>query len=264
MQVRAVVCDFDKTIAANHSRVDDPEVGRLFQEFKRRGVVVGGNTGRNQEWTFGRNGIHNDDIRDALSFVISGSGGAINHPKYPRRRPWRGELLGPHYSRAVTWRLRTLGVPAKQIWANSTSIGIMNRNEPEMRRAIDDVNKVRTFFHLRRINICPVYNNDSAVWLPVGLNKGTALTHELKRHGIDLSQTVGCGDGQNDYDMLKLCGLALVPSDAHPSIKALPHAIVGTKPGHEGVKALLADLLAGRIAGWTVDGPGGLGGLQAA
>ena len=258
MKVRAVVCDFDKTIAANHSTVDDPEVGRLFQELTSKGVLVGGNTGRNREWVFGPRGIRNDDIRNALSFVISGSGGVVNHPNYPQRWPWGGELLGPHYSRAVTWRLRTLGVPAKQIWADGTSIGIMNENEAKMRRSIDDVNRVRSFLRLRRINVCPVYNNDSAVWLPAGMNKGSALTGELQRFGIDLSETVGCGDGQNDYDMLKLCGLALVPSDGHPSIKALPNAVVAGKPGHEGVKALLGDLLAGRIPGWTVDGQGGL------
>ena len=251
--VGAVVCDIDGTIAPKHQQVNDPEVAHLLAEFKAHGVVRGICTGRNWPYVNGPGGITEPAIFDGLDFIITGCGSGRAEPPWKKLRP-----LAPHYSRAVVWRMRRLGVPSETIWLDAGSISTMNDWEPQVEQAIAEVELWRSRFHLRSLNLEVTRNEKSVLYLPAGVNKGWAVVKEMQSRGIDMSSVVGCGDGENDIPFLSACGLALVPADAHPALLALPNAIVAPLPGHEGVKQLLRDLIDGKIPGWEVPAELGL------
>jgi hydroxymethylpyrimidine pyrophosphatase-like HAD family hydrolase len=267
VQVAWIWCDFDGTITPDYQPINDPEVASIFGECIERGVEIGGVTGRNLKWVIGHEGgITNPDLLDRFSMIITGGGSTRIAP------PWTDPHgLGPHHSRTIKWFMRHyygipfvrhhFDVPKNEIWTDWASISTWRTYEHQTKRAVERVDQWRGRVHLRRLNLKAIYNDNSVLYLPDGLNKQSAVAAEMASRGIDMSQVVACGDGENDLPLLASAGLALVPADADPKLLALPNAVIASQPGPEGVKALLRDLLAGRIKGWSV---GGIEGLAAA
>lgn len=89
-------------------------------------------------------------------------------------------------------------------------------------------------------------------------DKAAALRDFSARHQLDLDEVCFIGDDINDVAALGICGLAVVPADAHPSASA-EAAIVTTRPGGFGsVREILDTILAAASphpVGATTDGP---------
>jgi|SRR5450759_3105589 3-deoxy-D-manno-octulosonate 8-phosphate phosphatase (KDO 8-P phosphatase) len=76
-------------------------------------------------------------------------------------------------------------------------------------------------------------------------DKAAALQDFAAKHQLDLDEICFVGDDVNDVAALGICGLAVVPADAHPSAVAKA-ALVTTRPGGSGsVREVLDRILAG-------------------
>ena len=56
--------------------------------------------------------------------------------------------------------------------------------------------------------------------LPKGISKVKGIDEVLKIHGIDLQNTMGIGDGENDVSMLEHCAIGIAMGNALPQLKA--------------------------------------------
>ena len=62
--------------------------------------------------------------------------------------------------------------------------------------------------------------NDKAIdIIPKGGGKSTGMQAFLDEHGLERSETMAFGDGENDIDMLKYAGIGVAMGNAWPSTK---------------------------------------------
>jgi len=70
------------------------------------------------------------------------------------------------------------------------------------------------------------------------VSKGSGLAFVAERLGFTAAETVACGDGENDRELLDWAGFAVAVANAHEEILARADLVV-PDVGHEGVAALL-------------------------
>jgi len=71
-----------------------------------------------------------------------------------------------------------------------------------------------------------IFNQDSVMVLPAGMDKGSGLRASLEPTGIALEHVAGIGDGENDHGLLDACGLKIAVPNAVPAILAKAHRIM--------------------------------------
>lgn len=59
-----------------------------------------------------------------------------------------------------------------------------------------------------------------------GANKGSGIKRFAKMVNVDLANVICSGDGENDIDMLKACGLSLAVANSKPKIKACAKELI--------------------------------------
>ena len=69
------------------------------------------------------------------------------------------------------------------------------------------------------------------------VSKGSGLHVVAERLGFTAAETVGCGDGENDRELLDWAGFGVAVANAHPDILARADLVVPDVE-HEGVAAL--------------------------
>jgi Cof subfamily protein (haloacid dehalogenase superfamily) len=80
-----------------------------------------------------------------------------------------------------------------------------------------------------------------------GVSKAKALSEVLKLKGFSLEQTIGFGDGMNDYEMLSAVGKGIIMGNAHDRLKqALPYLEIGLSCAEDGVAQYLSQHLLGQ------------------
>jgi Cof subfamily protein (haloacid dehalogenase superfamily) len=70
------------------------------------------------------------------------------------------------------------------------------------------------------------------------VNKGAGMTFIAERLGFTREETVACGDGENDRELLDWAGYAVAVANAHPEILARADLVVPDVE-HEGVAQLM-------------------------
>ena len=75
-----------------------------------------------------------------------------------------------------------------------------------------------------------------------GINKGNALAGALPKLGIDASEVVAFGDGENDMAMLEWAGMGVAMGNAGDSVKAVADRVTGTN-NEDGIADALAEIL---------------------
>ncbi|MBR4422211.1 MAG: Cof-type HAD-IIB family hydrolase [Erysipelotrichaceae bacterium] len=55
--------------------------------------------------------------------------------------------------------------------------------------------------------------------VPYGVSKASGIDELLKMYGLDLSETMAFGDGENDVEMLKHCGIAVAMGNSPDFVK---------------------------------------------
>lgn len=68
-----------------------------------------------------------------------------------------------------------------------------------------------------------------------GMNKGKGIECIMKHFGAALEDTIGIGDGENDVEMLKACGIGIAMGNANPSLKKIADYVT-TDVNSDGLK----------------------------
>jgi hypothetical protein len=97
--------------------------------------------------------------------------------------------------------------------------------------------------HRLNLPLQVVFNKESVMVMPQGLDKGTGLLAGLSALGVEPMQTVGIGDGENDLPFLMQCGFSLAVANAIPGLKKQVSAVSSRNNGR-GVRALVEQLIA--------------------
>jgi HAD superfamily hydrolase (TIGR01484 family) len=83
-----------------------------------------------------------------------------------------------------------------------------------------------------------IFNKDSVMVLPVGVNKATGLAKALEYLNLPAKQVVAVGDAENDEPLLAYCGLGVAVVNALPSLKARADMVTRARDA-EGVIELI-------------------------
>lgn len=97
-----------------------------------------------------------------------------------------------------------------------------------------------------------VFNRESVMVLPPGINKASGLSTALKELRLSPHNVVAIGDSENDHALLQAgeCGVAV--GNAVPTLKALADHVTQA-PGGDGTAELIHQLLRDDLAGLMAD-----------
>ncbi len=88
-----------------------------------------------------------------------------------------------------------------------------------------------------------VFNRESIMVLPPGVDKGTGLKAALLDLRLSPHNVVGIGDAENDHALFQACGYAVAVRNAVPMLKSIADRVTQGEDG-AGVAELIADLVA--------------------
>jgi 3-deoxy-D-manno-octulosonate 8-phosphate phosphatase (KDO 8-P phosphatase) len=72
-------------------------------------------------------------------------------------------------------------------------------------------------------------------------NKVNILNNLVNSHGYSFDKIAYIGNDLNDFQVMKLCGLRICPSDSHNEIKKIANVVLKTKGGHGVVREILEE-----------------------
>jgi hydroxymethylpyrimidine pyrophosphatase-like HAD family hydrolase len=205
---RMIACDYDGTIAVEGAM--SSVVERALAAAKRGGFLIGLVTGREF-----------DDLRAvcgplALFDLVVAENGAVTYfPKTgkvsdlaaPPPREFLAELERGKISFSI----------------GRVVVGTSSAEQARVRRIVRELG----------LQLEIILNRDSAMILPVGVDKGTGLAKGIRQIGVETSQVIGIGDAENDIPFLGACGYAVAVANALDSVKAIADAVT-EEPNGEG------------------------------
>jgi hydroxymethylpyrimidine pyrophosphatase-like HAD family hydrolase len=98
------------------------------------------------------------------------------------------------------------------------------------------------------LELQPIFNKDSLMVLPPGVDKATGLAAALADMAMSPANVVGIGDAENDLALLRLCGFGVAVANAVPLLKERADLVTQAADG-AGVAELATRLLATDLAG---------------
>jgi HAD superfamily hydrolase (TIGR01484 family) len=209
--------DYDGTLA-HDGVVDDATLSALdrLRASGRRLVLV---TGR-----------HLPDLSkvfphlDLFDRVIVENGGVLYRPQSREEK-----LLCEPPNRQFLELLSERNVPYS---AGRTVVATWRPYDAAMLAAIRDLG----------LDLHVIFNKESVMVLPSGVNKRTGLQAALDEFGISAHNVVSVGDAENDLPFLRMSGCSAAVANALPSLKAEADVVLD-KPRGEGVTDLIDILL---------------------
>jgi hydroxymethylpyrimidine pyrophosphatase-like HAD family hydrolase len=99
----------------------------------------------------------------------------------------------------------------------------------------------------RGLELQVIFNKDSVMVLPSGVNKAAGLEVCLGRLGYSRHNTVGVGDGENDHAFLNWSECAVAVANAVPALRERADLVTRHSNG-QGILELIARLLANDLA----------------
>ena len=87
-----------------------------------------------------------------------------------------------------------------------------------------------------------VFNRESVMVLPPGVDKGTGLKAALLDLRLSPHNVVGIGDSENDHALFQTCGYTIAVSNALPMLKSIADWVTQGEDG-AGVAELIAELI---------------------
>jgi len=88
-----------------------------------------------------------------------------------------------------------------------------------------------------------IFNKESVMILPLGVDKGTGLLAALQELKISPHNVIGVGDAENDLAFLGVCECVVAVANAVPALKEQADYVTHSKRG-EGVTELIEQILA--------------------
>jgi hydroxymethylpyrimidine pyrophosphatase-like HAD family hydrolase len=93
-----------------------------------------------------------------------------------------------------------------------------------------------------------IFNRDSLMVLPTGVNKATGLSLALEALEVPPASVVGVGDAENDAAFLEMCGLSVAVANALPSIREAADIVTAEDHG-AGVVEVINKVISGDLLG---------------
>ena len=189
--VQAIATDYDETIA--EAGYVPRETLRAMERFRATGRLLILDTGRGMEdllTVFPE--VHRFD------WIVAENGAVLFHPPTGKET-----LLAQPLPDSFFRELRRRGVsplPKRRVILDTWA---------EHRGQITEA------MHAAHLDLHMIFNKDTVLVLPRGVDKASGLRHALAGTGISLSSAAGIGDAENDHALLDCCGLKV----------AVPHAI---------------------------------------
>ncbi len=87
-----------------------------------------------------------------------------------------------------------------------------------------------------------IMNKKAVMVLPAGITKATGLEVALTKLNLRSENVAGIGDAENDFDLLRSCGLGVAVANALPTVKEMADCVV-KQPRGEGVTELIEKIL---------------------
>jgi hydroxymethylpyrimidine pyrophosphatase-like HAD family hydrolase len=194
MRFRAIASDYDGTLACD-GRVAPHTVAGLerWRESGGKLILATGRDLPSLRSVF--SGLH------LFDWIVAENGALIHHPVTREER-----LLCPAVSCELVAHLRQQGVPL--------SVGkcIVATVRPH---------DVAVFLAIRELNLSlqVIFNKESVMILPRGINKSTGLSAVLSDLELLSQSVVGIGDAENDHDLLTFCGCSVAVANAIPELR---------------------------------------------
>ena len=217
MRFRAIASDYDGTLARN-GRVGRNTLAALkrARQSGRKVILV---TGRELS-----------SLRDVFSsfhlfdWIVAENGALLYNPVTREER-----LLCPRASSKLVANLRKQGVPLS---VGKCIVATVRPHDAAVLRAI---RKLKLSLHI-------IFNNESVMILPRGIDKRTGLLAVLADLGLATQRVVGIGDAENDHELLSFCGCSVAVANAIPTLKQRADLVTAGSYG-AGVKEVINQLI---------------------
>jgi HAD superfamily hydrolase (TIGR01484 family) len=223
MRYLVLAADFDGTLAQNGSIADTTWSGlQRLRESGRKLVLV---TGREL-----------DDLLNICPDIsrfdaVVAENGAVLY--WPEKR--EAEQLAEPPPAAFIEALRRRKV--QHLSAGRVIVGTRQPYETDVLQVI----------HEMGLELQVIFNKDSVMVLPTGVNKASGLKACLGRVGFSRHNTVAVGDAENDHAMLNWCECGVAVANAVPAVRERAD-LVTRSPNGKGVVELIDRLLADDLA----------------
>jgi hypothetical protein len=215
---QAIAADYDGTLA-NNGRVakDTLETLQRVRESGRKIVLITGRELESLQSVFTK--------LDLFDLIVAENGALLYHPSTGEEKP-----LGKIPPVAFVEMLRQSG-------ANPLSVGrgIVATVRPYEAVVHEAIRELGLDLHV-------IFNRESVMTLPVGVDKGTGFRAAVAELGVAAASVVGFGDAENDFAFLSLCGFSVAVANAIPSLKERVQLVTSGEDG-AGVAEVLQKLL---------------------
>jgi hypothetical protein len=215
---QVIATDYDGTLA-NEGQVAKDTLQMLLRvrESGRKIVLITGRELESLQSVFTQ--------LDLFDLIVAENGALLYHPSTGEEK-----LLGKILPVAFVERLRQSG-------ANPLSVGrgivaTVRPYEAAVYHAIHELG----------LDLQVIFNRESVMTLPVGVDKSTGFRAALAELGLASANVVGFGDAENDFAFLSLCGFSVAVANAIPSLKERVHLVTSGEDG-AGVVEVLQKLL---------------------
>ncbi len=220
--IRALAADYDGTLASD-GRVSDgaSEALRQVKASGRKLLLVTGRELPDLKRVFPDIGL--------FDAVVAENGALLFQPDRAE-----AQLLALPPPPAFVEALRRRGVEPLSVGRSIVATSV--RHETKMREAIAEA----------RLDWRLIFNKDSVMCLPPGVDKASGLRRALGALHISPLNVLGVGDAENDLDFLAVCGVSAAVANALPAVKAAVDIVTEGAEG-VGVAELIDRLLAGTL-----------------
>jgi phosphoglycolate phosphatase (TIGR01487 family) len=222
MPILALACDYDETLASQ-GQVAPPALQALLQ-LKESGVKIILVTGR--------------QLGDLLAvcpevhlfdFVVAENGALLYRPAARWTRS-----LASRPAESFLDKLRERHV--QPLSSGRVIVATVQQHYDAVRQTIAEMG----------LDLEIIFNRDSLMVLPSGLNKGTGFKLALEELQVPAASVVGIGDAENDAAFLEMCGFSVAVANAIPSIREAADMVTGQDHG-AGVVEVIHKVLAGEF-----------------
>lgn len=219
----ALACDYDETLAAT-GQVDSPTVSALLR-LKESGAKLFLVTGRQL-----------GDLLEIFPEVhlfdsVVAENGAVLY--WPSNRQTRS--LADRPPESFVKMLRERGV--RPLAAGRSIVATVQQHRGVVSRTIAEMG----------LDLAIIFNRESLMVLPRGVNKATGLKVILDDLGVPARSVIGIGDAENDDAFLEMCGVYVAVANAIPAIRQAADVVTRRDHG-AGVVELIDKVLAGDFA----------------
>ncbi len=219
MRYVAVATDYDNTLAVD-GRVDRKTIAALERLIQsgRKVILV---TGRLLP-----------DIRDIFSEIglcerVVADNGAVLYRPATREHT----VLAPPIPPQFVHELRRRQVP--ELSFGDSIVGTVRPHELTVLEVIRDLG----------LELQVIFNRDSVMVVPSGVNKASGLAAALREMGLSPRNVVGVGDAENDHALLNQCEYAVAVANAVPTLKEIADWVTTGAAGR-GVTEVIDELVA--------------------